>query len=47
MRAEIDDRNALADRGGPRLQWDWRNFEPIAGGYDRLFQAAGLLRSTP
>jgi len=47
MRAEIDDRNALADRGGPRLQWDWRNFEPIAGAYDRLFQAAGLLRSTP
>lgn len=47
VRAQIDHRNAMADRGAPRLQWDWRNFEPIAGAYDRLFQAAGLLRSTP
>lgn len=47
MRAQIDSRNELADRGGPRLQWQWDNFEPIAGAYDRLFRAAGLLRSTP
>jgi hypothetical protein len=47
MRAQVDERNFLANRGGPRLQWQWDNFEPIAGAYDRLFRAAGLLRSTP
>ena len=47
IRAQIDHRNTLADRGAPHMQWGWDEFEPIAGAYDRLFQAAGLLRSTP
>lgn len=47
MRTQVDERNAWADRGAPRMQWQWDDFEPIAGTYDRLFQAAGLLRSTP
>lgn len=44
MNRMINESNSFTKSGGTPIQWEWNDFEPIAGAFDELFRSKGWLK---
>lgn len=44
MNRMINESNSFTKAGGTPIQWEWNDFEPIAGAFDELFRSKGWLK---